>query len=243
MISITQSISQLRPIDLHKERISKLNKTAISSDITGQSGSQLDAYFWLPLCASQLNISKDLHDYIVIPVVALFSDLPNTNGDSMSKDELMKWNPMHGRATYKTFKGKPTHVEHDYGHDILLTSRGVVLDSYISPLTEYKGNHAKVTLLAAFDRSKDPTLVDSIQNRKVNTYSVGATYDNYTCSVSGTKYVEGDTHGSYTKPNVPTYRLPNGQLSFRRLGDLVGYELSVVSYPAYTTAIGDTIIR
>lgn len=243
MLTITQSLGTRAPIDLHKEKVSTKRKVSISSKVTGENGSQLDAYFWLPLCASSLNISKDLRDYVVVPVIGLFSDLPNTNGDSMSKSELLQWKPTHGCPAYKTFKGKPTHVEHDYGHDILLTSRGVILDSYISPLRGYAGNHAKVVLLAAFDRGKDPALVDSILNKKVNTYSVGATYNSYCCTISGMRYSEGMRHGPHTDVNVPTYLHASGQLAFRRLYDLVGYEISVVSYPAFTTAVSDSIFE
>ncbi len=183
---------------------------------------------------------EDLKNYVVIPLVSFFSDIPNTNGDAISKGELLRWNAQAGCPAYKTFKGKPTYVEHD--NKDLSKAKGVILDVFISPLKGFQGNHAKVVMLAAFDRTKDEELVRRISNREVNTYSIGAHYDEYVCSASGLRYRQGQPNGRYTKPGIPTYIDANGNLIYRYLCQIDGFELSSVSYPAFTTALSDDII-
>lgn len=229
-------------IDLFAEGQSTNSAVALSSDITGVSGERLDAHFWLPMCAQTLNISPNIKDYIVCPVVGLISDIPNTNGDSISKVELLRWQSAQACAMYKTFKGRPTYLEHD--NQILANAKGVILDAYISPLAGYQGDHAKVVMLAAYDRTKDTQLTDAILRRELNTYSIGANYESYECSATGLKYRQGNTPGRFTKPGTPTYmNTSTGELVYRKLLNLVAIELSSVSYPAYTSAVSDTLLE
>ena len=245
MLTLARSFGQQKPIDFHAEGVSKNRKITLNSNVTGGGTEKLDAYFWLPLCASTLNISPDIRDYVVVPVIGLFSGIPNTNGDAITKKELLRWDTFYGCPAYKTFKGKTTHIEHDYGKDIITTSRGVIFDSYIAPLKGYAGSHAKVIILAGFDRSKDPKLTDAILQRKINTYSVGATYSSYVCSISGescNSTIQGKQGSRFTKEGLPPYMISNGQIAFRYLVNINGYEISAVSDPAFTTAVSDNII-
>lgn len=231
-------LSVLEPINLFNSQ--NTGKISVSSNITGVSGSQVDAHFWLPMCASTYNISKKLSDYVCVPVVGFFTDIPNTNGDSISKQEALAWDSDSGCPAYKTFKGKPTHVEHANGD--LKAAKGVIFDSYISPLSGFNGQHAKVVMLAAFDRSKDRVLVDSILSGQHNKYSIGAKFDAYTCSITGNTYA--DAKGSqFTRPGVPTYTNMYNQLVYRSLHNIRGFELSVVATPAFCTAVSDTILN
>lgn len=237
--NIFSSVSQ-KPIDIFDEGCSPKNGAiALSSSITGTTGERLDAHFWLPMAAKSLDISPDIKDYIVSPVIAFWSDIPNTNGDSISKEELFKWNSEHGRPAYKTFKGKPTYVEHQ--NRVISDAKGIILDVYISPLKGYHGNHAKIVMLAAFDKQKDRKLADAIKNRKINTYSIGAYYDEYICSTSNIKYAQGQVSGKFTRPGMPTYVNDNGQIVYRKLLNIRGFELSSVATPAYCSAVSDDL--
>ena len=85
----------------------------------------LDVSKWLPLAAKSYHISPDLHDYLIFPVVSIVSELPNTNGDSVSRAELLKFNPEYGVPAFMTWRGKPTFVEHCFpGSTVVLTISG-----------------------------------------------------------------------------------------------------------------------
>jgi hypothetical protein len=229
--------NQVKVIDLFKEKLT--GSFSLSSDITGTSGERLDAHFWLPLCANELNISPSLKDYLIVNLVGFISGIPNTNGDCISKKELLRWDSECGCPVYKTFKGKPTHLEHN--NQNLVEAKGVIFDSYISPLTGFKGDHAKVVLLAGFDRSKDPQLANDILTGKSDRYSIGAKFDQYSCSYTGRMY--SDAHGSsYTRPGIATYATVQGDLVYRLLFGVRGFELSSVATPAFCMAVSDLII-
>lgn len=105
--SISFSVGQ-KPTELHG--ISEKSKEiALKPQITGGEGRTIDANMWLPRAAEAYHISPKLSDYILIPVPSLISDISNTNGDSVSKAELLRFQPDHGCLAYQTWKGKPTH--------------------------------------------------------------------------------------------------------------------------------------
>lgn len=240
MKTTMQAMNTQKPIDLFAEDTPRNKPIAVSSDITGVNGSRLDAHFWLPMAAKTLDISSDIRDFLAIPVVAFFSEIPNTNGDSISKEELLRWQPEYGCPSYMTFKGKPTYEEHK--NDVLHEAKGIIFDVYLSKLTNFHGNHYKVVMLAGFDRSKDTRLANSIASGEVNTYSIGAHYDEYICSATNLKYGPSQSPGRFTRPGIPTYMDSTGQLIFRKLCNIRGFELSSVGYPAYTSALSDEIL-
>lgn len=235
-----QSYASGKPIDIFASKQPVNDFVSLSSGITGVEGGRLDAHIWLPLCAESYNISPNLKDYVVIPVITIISDLPNTNGDSISKQQLLRFDTECGMPMYKTFKGKPTHTEHE--NKDLLRSKGVIFDAYISPLRGFRGNRAKVVELLGFDRTKDPKLVSEILSGEVNTYSIGARFGSYVCSITGQRHYPNMAPSKYTQPGMPTYSLPDGRLAYRELFDLVGFETSRVRVPAYTSAVSDDML-
>jgi len=206
---------------------------------TGHSERVLDANFWLPKAAEHYQISPRLSDYVIVPIPALFTDLPNTNGEGMSFKEATSFNPKIGMLTYKTFKGMPTHYEHD-NRDIT-KAKGVILDSFMRPIQNLgSGKYWKIVLLLAFDRQKDPQLANAIQSGQMNSYSVGYYYTAYTCTVCGHRVTQdriGDTC-MHTRPGRKTYKTPNGVLAYRLLENAKGFECSAVGTPAFISALG-----
>jgi hypothetical protein len=230
-----------KAIDLFEQGVSNKRFVSVSADITGESGSRLDAHTWLPQCAPIYEISPNLEDYIVVPVVTVISDLPNTNGDCIELAEMLAFNPEYGMPFYKTFKGKPVQLEHD--NKVLNRARGVILDAYISPLSGFGSvTRAKIVELLAIDKTKDREYARKVLSGEMNTYSIGARYTEYQCSISGRIYRPGTPAGAYTQPGVPTYMRDDGQLAYRKLKGLVGFETSGVKTPAYVSAIGDDLI-
>lgn len=229
-----------KPIDLFSTDVPKNNYISVSSDITGESGSRLDAHIWLPFCAKVYEISPRLEDYVVIPVVTVISDLPNTNGDCIELSEMLAFNADHGMPFYKTFKGKPVQLEHQ--NKILNKARGVILDAYISPLKGFNGKRGKIVELLAVDKTKDRDVANRVLSGEYNTYSIGARFAKYECSITGKVYQPGQPAGKYTQPGVPTYVNDQGQLVFRKLKGLEGFETSIVKNPAYYSALSDDLI-
>lgn len=227
-------------IDVFDSDIPKNDFISVSSNITGVSGSRLDVHKWLPHAAPHYQISPNLNDYIIVPVVTVVSEIPNTNGDFIEREEIMEFNTQFGMCFYNTFKGKP--VQHEHNNKVLSQARGVILDCYVSPLKGFAGNRIKIVQLLAIDKTKDREIANDIANRKINTYSIGAKYQAYQCSISKKIYRPNQQAGQYTQPNVPTYRLNNGQLVFRKLKDLYGFETSIVKNPAFISALSDDII-
>lgn len=209
---------------------------------TGASERVSDANIWLPHAAEVYNLSRRIQDYVLVPVVGLFSSLPNTNGDSVSLNELLRFNPFHGQQSYKIWKGQPTFTEHD--NQDYLKSKGVILDVFLRPLKRFgAGKYYKLVMLHAFDRTKDPLLVNRILNREINSYSVGFYFKAYKCSVCGFHATE-KTKGfcEHTKPRQVTYQHNSGFLSYRSCFDIKPFESSSVEVPAFVTAISDNVM-
>lgn len=205
---------------------------------TGQNERIADCNQWLPYAAKEFNLSKDIRDYVLVPIPAMFTGLPNTNGDSVSLQQMLKFNTTRGCQAYKTFKGMPTFVEHaNKDHTV---AKGVILDSFLRPLQRFgDGRHYKLSLLLAYDRTRDPLLVNSILSGENNAYSIGFYFKAYTCSICGNRMgLEGGSTCSHTMPRQPTYKQPDGRLVYRKCEDINGFECSSVANPAFVTAIG-----
>lgn len=214
----------------------------------------LEANIWLPRAAEYHGLSKNINDYILVPVPAMITDFPNTNGDSVSLQEFTAWNDDQGRMTYKTWTGRPMYVEHQHKPEWV---RGLILDTYLRP-TQFRDVYTLI-MLAALDRTRDPVRCDRVLKRELNTYSMGMYYSAYACSICN--HMAGKGIGApcaHTRPRKPTYKLLDGRLAYRRCMGITGFELSLLENlggrsgldgyrtgfgdPSYVSAIGDTIL-
>lgn len=238
------------PLDVHKAIKNKSmslsskgleldNKT---SQLCGfnENASRLDVISWLPFAAKQYDISPNMEDYIIVPVVMMPSELPNRNGIGFPLSELVAFDPEMGMQAYKTFKGKPTYLEHN--NSVFKEAKGIILDSYLRKFENFgQGKIWKLLTLLAFDRTKDTKVYNSIANNKENAYSVGAYVNNYSCSYCSKP--AGNCDHINLKKDIDFYEL-NGKLVYRRVHGITGFEVSLVpSGPAYLTAISDTLMR
>jgi len=225
------------PVELHKDPKGEIDKLA------GRAETGIEANLWLPHAAKVYNLSRDIRDYVVVPVPVMISDMPNTNGDSVTLAEFLRFDPKMGQQAFKTFRGKPCHVEH--ANQVIENAKGVILDVFIRPIPKFGGGkYYKLVELMAYDRTKDPLLVNSILSGENNSYSVGFYFNSYSCSVCGTKVGQGlkSDPCEHTFPRRPTYRRPDGRLVYRQCQDITGFETSMVKNPSYTVAIGPHVM-
>lgn len=96
---------------------------------TGTSEHIAECNLWLPFAAKEYRLSPNIRDYVIVPIPAFFSDIPNTNGDSVTVPELLRFKPEYGMQAYKTFRGQPTFVEHD--NKDITKAKGVILDVFM----------------------------------------------------------------------------------------------------------------
>lgn len=129
-------------------------------------------------------------------------------------------------------------VVHNCNKDIT-KAKGVILDSFLRPVP-FNPGYYKIVLLLAYDRTKDPVLVNNILTRQTNAYSVGFLYSSYSCSVCGTRVGRGLNLRpcSHTQLGKPTYKQADGQIVFRRCENANGFECSSVGTPAFVSAVG-----
>lgn len=194
----------------------------------------IDANTWLPMASEHYQISPDLRDYVMVPVPSVVTDLPNTNGDCLTTAEALRFRPDLGMLAYKTWKGKPTHQEHD--NKDITKAKGVILDVYMKGLPNFQGNHARIIQLLAFDRTKDSMLANRILNNDLNTYSIGMWYQAYGCSICGHTVHKQNLRAtcSHTVLQKPTY-VYQGKLCYRNVHMITGFENSAVEDPAYVS--------
>ncbi len=224
-------------IEADKEKLVIRPGTFVGID--GGSTTRLDFPTWLPFAAKQYEISPNISDYIFVPVITIPSDIPNRNGVAFPLRELVKFNVEQGMQAYRTFRGKPVHVEHK--NDIPKEARGVIVDSYLRKLDGYGGGKVwKLVELLAIDRTKDPMIASRILSGDLNTYSMGSWVNGgYTCSICGAelgKCVHLNPRNQFDFTEF------DGQLAFRNVHDITGFETSIVETPAYISALSDTLM-
>ena len=235
-VSRSFDVGAVRPaIDLHAQGASRTSKSiSLKGSLSGIGDTtQLDVNAWLPAASEHYNISKDLRDYVLHPTVVTLTGIPNTNGDGFELRDWLTFRPELGQLAFKTFKGKPTFVEH--ANSDYRVARGVILDSRLSQLKGYDQSHARLHLLLAFDRSLEPELCGDILSGEHNTYSKGTWYKAYTCSVCGETFT-GRSRQLCGHVGNRVRRLPDGRLAYRQCHILEGFECSAVRNPAFVCA-------
>lgn len=232
-----------KPIDVYAATKSK-DLVVASNNITVANtqsplhalGGRLDFLDWLPFAAKSYNISKDPADYILIPFIIMTSDLPNRNGVAFPLKELVKWAPEYGCQAFNTWKGKPTFLEHD--NEDHTKAYGVIADVSMRKMEGFGNNQLwKVLHLYALDRTHDPKVTADVLSGKINAASMGAYVESYTCSVCGAEV--GKCHHISKKERQPTFYETEGNLCFKNVHGIAGFELSLVSTPAYQICVSD----
>ena len=239
-------ISTAGIIDIHKQSkrsgslISNKKGIEVTSSLDESNNFQetLDITTWLPFAAKKYNISADIKDYLILPVLTIPTDLANRNGVAFPLKSLLEFQPEYGMQSYKTFKGKPVFEEHS--NEDHTKAYGVIADAYLKPLVGYSNNKIwKLIKLLCFDRTQNIDATTRIANGETNTYSMGAYVDEYYCSYCNAKL--GNCN-HIKKGRVDFYEL-NGKLVYKNVSGVIGFETSLVNVPAFSTAINTKILE
>jgi hypothetical protein len=207
---------------------------------------QLDYETWLPFCAKEYHISPKIEDYILVNTLICPSDIPNRNGIGFPATELARWQPPPvSRMAYKAWKGCPVHLEHD--NEDCRKAYGVILDASLHKVTGYGGGKLwKVMGLLAIDKNKYPDIAQKVLTKQINTYSMGAMVDAFTCSYCGTECSDKRvcSHIRSTKDvNWRAVKDYDGShhLAFLNAHGLSPIECSIVADPAWAPALSDEV--
>ena len=226
------------PLDIHKANKKSSVLAAEFTQDTSLSSSPTNFEKWLPFAAESYQISKNPKDYVLVPIITIPAGLPNRNGVAFPLSSLIEWAPDHGMQAYRTFVGKPMFEEHaNADHTEAL---GVIVDAALRPMRGFQGNLWKLLKLGAIDRFKNPEIADAVLRNEINSYSMGAYVERYTCSYCG---AEMGQCSHIDKRRARDFYLLNGQLVFRNVHGIVGFETSVVRVPAFVSAVSDTLIQ
>lgn len=242
----TADCDSISPIEMfNKDSVGRDLSRIKNKDTAGAIKESLNKIFlkspsWLPFAAERYEISKDIHDYVMVPVVIMPSDLPNRNKVAFPFTELTAFNPDAGQLSYQTWVGKPTYEEH-INRDIT-KSKGIILDTALQRMPGRKGNLWKVLSLCAFDRSKDPVLATNIQEGSRKNYSMGALVTRYSCSVCGAHANRKEdlacreTHVKQKGPFTLHASKEGDILGYYNAHNITGFEVSSVNVPAWPSA-------
>lgn len=234
---------------LQTQHVDNVSRTEDAVDAEKDQGlvSRLDYETWLPFAAKTYKISPRIEDYIIVSTLVCPSDIPNRNGIAFPRDELARFlPPPTNRMSYKAWKGCPVHLEHD--NEVHERAYGVILDASFHKVEGYgDGKLWKVMGLLAIDKNKYPDVAQKVLTREINTYSMGALVDYFTCGYCGAQCTARHTCGHITSPkqiNWKKYRDFDGSthLAFLNAHGIQPIECSIVKDPAWAPALSDNVV-
>ena len=194
--------ASVRSLDAHKAQHNKQAKRlVVGGGILKNSNIDIS---WLPAAADTYKISADPNDYILVDVPIVTVDVPNRNMQAFPFEEVAYFDPTYGKQIYKTFIGKPAHINHENGDP--LRAKGVHFDASMEYVPDY--DLYKIRVLTGWDRTKDPHLIAQILSGKRPGFSMGSMVSAFVCSVCGAM----DTNSNPCRHMDPRLGLRKGML-------------------------------
>ncbi len=207
---------------------------------------QLDFATWLPFAAKVYEINPDIRGYLLATIPICPSGIPNRNGIGFPLNELTKFQPPPiARQSFKAWTGCPIHYEHR--NEIHKDAYGVIFDSSLRPIQGYgKGKLWKVMGLIGIDIDKYPEMARRVAEGDVNTYSMGALVDGFSCSYCGKEASKKSSCGHIDLRNDMDWNEVRSwdnqrHVAYRNAHGIQPIECSIVESPAWTTALSDQI--
>lgn len=242
-------------------RIEVAGSTVSLSDTPGlaRNNVALDTE-WMKLAAPHYDVSSDIKDYVMVPVILFYADVPNRNGLGFLLKDLVDFDMDRKMPRYKSWKGCPIHIEHDNKNP--KKAAGMVLDSIIRKKVHAPIDLWKVIAYLALDRGKYKDTADKVMSGESSSYSMGSYIDGgYVCSICektvcnhirrptkkskpmsliqrGTALAAESADG----PNAAELVRGRPILAFAAGRKPVGFEVSVVEKPAFGMAYNDRVM-
>jgi len=207
---------------------------------------QLDYPTWLPFAAKEYHISPKIEDYIIVNTLVCPSELPNRNGIAFPTNELARFMPPPiARMAYKAWAGCPVHLEHD--NEDHTKAYGVILDASFHKVSGYgNGKLWKVMGLLAIDKNKYPDIAQQVLTKEINTYSMGALVDSFTCGFCGSECTSKFCCRHITDIKDVNWTMQKDwdgtqHLAFLNAHGINPIECSIVKDPAWAPALSDEV--
>jgi hypothetical protein len=206
----------------------------------------LDFATWLPYASKIYEISPDIRAYVLATIPICPSDIPNRNGIGFPLAELLKFQPPPvARQSYKAWTGCPMHYEHK--NEIHEDAYGVIFDTAMRPIKGYGGGKLwKVMGLIGIDRTKYPEMARRVMENDINTYSMGALVDSFSCSYCGGEVTKTSTCGHVDlRRDIDWNEVRSWDnkrhIAYRNAHGINPIETSLVESPAWTTALSNAV--
>jgi len=192
---------------------------------------------FLPAAAESYHISPNPSDYILVSLPIVTCCVPNRNLQCFPLEEVTHFDPMYGMLVYETFKRKCCFTNHNNTDPT--QAKGIHADASMQYIPKY--DIWKICVLTMWDRSKDEQLVNDIISRKRNGYSMGATVNNFLCSVCG-KIDNMDAHSCEHAQNLGSVWGDKKRLAMQLCTGVCYFETSNLDNdPADPTAYSDDV--
>lgn len=178
----------------------------------------LDVKAVLAANAEKYAISDRPEDYYFEVIRANTTNAPNQNNDAFHAKELLRYNVRLARPVYRTYEGKPHHVDHKT--DVPTDARGIIIDAAYNDSSpalkecpacaakthdpegrDEDGLHCKkcgtlvkdefVEILVGIDSKKDKRFAEAVRQGILSSGSMGCNCRSTTCNVC--------EHVAYTK--------------------------------------------
>jgi hypothetical protein len=206
----------------------------------------LDFSTWLPYAAKLYEINPDVRAYVLATIPICPSGIPNRNGIGFPLDELLKFQPPPvARQSYKAWTGCPMHYEHR--NEIHKDAYGVIFDTALRPIKGYGGGRLhKVMGLIGIDRTKYPEMARRVMERDINTYSMGALVDYFSCSYCGCEVSKQHSCGHINLNRDIDWNEVRSwdnkrHIAFRNAHGIQPIECSLVESPAWVSALSNHV--
>ena len=192
---------------------------------------------FLPAAAESYHISPKYEDYVIVALPIVSVGIPNRNLQCFPLEEVTHFDPMYGMLVYETFKRKCCFTNHNNTDPT--QAKGIHADASMQYIPKY--DIWKICVLTMWDRSKDEQLVNDIISRKRNGYSMGATVNNFLCSVCG-KIDNMDAHSCEHAQNLGSVWGDKKRLAMQLCTGVCYFETSNLDNdPADPTAYSDDV--
>ena len=205
---------------------------------------------WFPFAARKYHVSDQLSDYVIFSTIICPSDIPNRNGIAFPLEELVKFTDTPSpHMVYQGWRGCPLHSEHD--NEDCTKAIGIIFDVSLMKMPEPygQGRIHNVVGVCGIDKTKAPDIAQKFASGEIDTVSMGALADYFTCSICGAvidqnhhcSHIKGTSADVNFEPVVDSFG--NIHVAFLNAHNLAPIETSVVADPAWAPALSDMILQ